>query len=79
MSSVPFTCASRGTATDSSTTSASAPGNVACTLTVGGVANASGTIHLYIAGVRVRVAVTAGDALTDIATAISAVKTMSVV
>lgn len=42
------------------------------TLTVSGTATASGTIALYIGGVRVEVDVTVGDTATDVATAIAA-------
>ncbi|PHJ81962.1 hypothetical protein VF14_18410 [Nostoc linckia z18] len=42
------------------------------TVVIGGTASVSGTINLYIAGRRVQIPVTAGDATTAIATAASA-------
>ncbi|HEX7124683.1 MAG TPA: phage tail sheath subtilisin-like domain-containing protein, partial [Thermodesulfobacteriota bacterium] len=44
-------------------------------ITVGGVASAAGTLTLYVAGIRVQVAVAAGQTLAQIATALAAALT----
>lgn len=42
------------------------------TITIGGAATVSGTLNLYIAGQRVRTAITSGDAAATVATALTA-------